>query len=120
MGIFEKLNPIKQLQSSIDNVMDGAIDLADQAILDKDKLNEIRLELYKIATNTYLAELSTQTVPWVDALHKMGRQILSLVTVLAVAGLLFAGIDLSQYDLFALLGGAAPASIYNYVKGHGK
>jgi hypothetical protein len=59
--------------------------------------------------------LQTQTVPWVDALHKMGRQVMSYLGY----GLAFYMVH-KGYDPMAAMAALAPGGIYNYVKGRGK
>lgn len=56
----------------------------------------------------------TKTVPWVDALHKMGRQIISLVSVAAGVTVLYLQPDIDVTSLAAVL---APGGIYNWIKG---
>ncbi len=109
MGLLSALNPFR-------GQIDKALNLADQAITDKDALNELKFSLRELRENTYQLELQTKTVPWVDGLHKMGRQILSLISILAVVGLRLADVELSLEEIAALAG---PASIYNAVKGKG-
>lgn len=92
-------------------------DIADQAITDKDKLNELKYALETVRLQIYTKELETKTVPWVDALHKLGRQILSLVSMLICFWVVREQPDVSLDQLAAVVG---PASIYNYVKGQGK
>ena len=101
-------------------LFDNAIDLASEAIEDKDKLNALKAKLSEIKEHTYQLELQTQTIPWVDALHKMSRPIISVVTVVT------AGIVISlnpELDIMKLLtaigGGALPAGIYTMIKGRG-
>ena len=109
MGILTALNPFR-------GTIDKAIGLADQAITDKDKLNDLKFSLRELRENTYQLELQTRTVPWVDALHKMGRQIISLLSIGAIVGLKLADVDLSFEEVLALAG---PGGIYNAVKGRG-
>lgn len=104
------------------NPFNKVIDLASEAITDKDKLNEFKheatmasSELKKMLEETYRKELETKTVPWVDALHKMGRQILSY----AGYGLAFYMVS-KGYDPMAAMAAIAPGGIYSYVKGKGK
>ena len=94
-----------------------AFDVVDQLVTDEDKSLEIKAGLHAGREATYQLELSTKTVPWVDGLHKMGRQIISLVTV--VGGMIFLAYnpDVDPIKLAAL---SAPGGIYNYIKGKGK
>lgn len=103
------------------NPFNKVIDLASKAITDKDLLNQFRHEAtmataeLKTMLETYRQELETKTVPWVDALHKMGRQILSY----AGYGLAFYMVS-KGYDPMAAMAAIAPGGIYSYVKGKGK
>lgn len=94
-----------------------AIDIVDQAVVDKDKREELKAELNQLKELTYQMELQTKTVPWVDGLHKMGRQILSFFSLLIPAILLYNKPDIDAAQLAAIL---APGGIYNYVKGKGR
>lgn len=109
MGILSALNPFR-------GQITKALELADQAITDKDALNDLKYSLRELKESTYQLELETKTVPWVDGLHKMGRQIISVVSILAIVGLKLYGVDLSIEEMFALAG---PGGIYNFVKGAG-
>lgn len=104
------------------NPFNKVIDLASEAITDEDKLNEFKheadmasTELKKMLEETYRTELATKTVPWVDALHKMGRQLMSY----AGYGLAFYMVH-QGYDPMAAMAAVAPGGIYNYVKGRGQ
>jgi hypothetical protein len=105
----------------IGKLFDRSFDLADQAITDKDKLNDLKATLSelreKMQAEIYLAELATQTVPWIDAIHKMGRQILNLVSIGSVVYLLSNDIEITGPAALILGGGNA---IYQFVKGRGK
>lgn len=113
MSLFDWIKPINK-----------GIEIVDQFVVDKDRRNELRgiLEQLKEKTEQMREEshqiaLQTVTVPWIDGLHKMGRQLLSLVTLAVGAGLLYAKPDI---DPMALATVCAPGGIYNLVKGRGK
>ena len=110
MGILSSI-PI------IGNLIDSARDIASQAVTDKDKRNEIFRILDQLKSELHLAELATKTIPWVDALHKMGRQInnFMLIWVVLILGLL--DITITQNMVF-LMGGGNLA--YQIIKGRGK
>ncbi|MHA2022488.1 MAG: hypothetical protein ACTSWQ_02390 [Candidatus Thorarchaeota archaeon] len=105
----------------IGDLINKGHDLASQAITDKDKLNEMQKVLLELQEKTkesiYLAELGTKTIPWIDGLHKMGRQILNLLTIVAVVVLLLNGTSITP-EVALILGG--PNAIYQFVKGKGK
>lgn len=105
-------NPLKLL-----GIVDKGMDLADQFITDKDLREEFKHNLAVLKEQVYLAELGTKTIPWVDAVHKLGRQIISLVTVLAGFTVLYMNPDIDVTDLAAV---SAPGAIYNFVKGKGQ
>jgi hypothetical protein len=92
-------------------------DLVSEAVVDKDKRNEILGEVEGLRQQVYMAELSTKTIPWVDALHKMGRQIQLYILMGIVFYCLYHGIDVPQW-IVLLVGG--PTAIYQLMKGRGK
>ena len=96
-------------------------DIIKEVVVDKDKQNQIlgNLEQAKQAVDReiHIKELETKTIAWVDALHKMGRQIINLLTILVTAGLLLKGVKLTPQDVL-LLGGGNVA--YQVIKGKGK
>jgi hypothetical protein len=104
----------------IGKLVDGVFNIADQAIEDKDKLNELKAKVSEIQETAresiYLAELGTKTIPWIDGLHKMGRQIINLVTIISVVVLLLLEIEITGPAAIVLGGGNA---IYQFVKGKG-
>jgi len=96
-------------------------DLISEAIPDKDKANAIIGNLEelkrKIEETVYLKELETKTIPWVDALHKMGRQIMNYVAVgYCMVSILYQH-QITQEELL-LIGG--PNIAYQLIKGKGK
>ena len=98
-------------------IIEKAQDLASEYIEDKDKANELRAHLAEIKEQVYVTELNTKTVPWVDALHKMGRQILSVLNLVVPSVLLYVQPEIDPLSLAAIVG---PSGVYNYVKGRGK
>ena len=104
----------------IGKLVDGIFNIADQAIEDKDKLNELKAKVSEIQETAresiYLAELGTKTIPWIDGLHKMGRQLLNLISITAVVVLLLKGIEITGPAALVIGGGNA---IYQFVKGKG-
>ena len=106
MSFLDWLNPINK-----------GLDIAAEFVEDKDKANELRASLEQLKQQVYLAELNTKTIPWVDAAHKMGRQVLSLLSVMIPAVLLWRHPDINPAALAAIV---APGGVYNYIKGRGK
>ncbi len=104
--MFDWLKPISQ-----------AIDVVDQLVEDKDQANQLKNDLEKLREQVYMQELKTQTIPWVDALHKMGRQIVSILNLIIPAGLLYLQPDIDPLAVAAIVGSG---SIYNFVKGKGQ
>ena len=96
--------------------IDKGIDLASEAIEDPDKRNELNAAYSALKEATYLKELDTKTVPWVDALHKMQRGILSVLSMGVSIYMVHSGIT----DPIALAASMTPAAGYNIVKGKGK
>jgi len=93
------------------NPFKDVTNLVSEAVEDVEKANEINGKLMEAAEKTYAMELSTKTVPWVDALHKMGRQI---------QGYLGFGLALFMvhhgYDPMAAMAAVAPSGIYAALK----
>ncbi len=94
-----------------------AIGIVDQYAEDKDKKTELKFALNELKERTYQLELQTKTVPWVDALHKMGRQIMSWASMIIPAVLLYNHPDIDPVALMAIAG---PTGVYNFVKGKGR
>jgi len=116
-GEMSLLNAIPIIGRLFDTA-DKAIELAKEHVVDKDKQNELIAHLEEIKTGaSYIEELRTKTVPWIDGLHKMGRQIINLIVILAWLISLWIGHDLTQWDVFILGGGNVA---YQLIKGKGK
>ena len=96
-------------------------DIIKEAVTDKDAQNAIleNLESIKliIGKEIYIKELETKTIPWIDGLHKLGRQLLNLATILVVAGLLLLDKEITPTVALILGGGNVT---YQWVKGRGK
>lgn len=103
---FEWINPFNKVA-----------DIVSEVVEDKDARNKINGELETLKQQIYIIELNTKTIPWVDALHKMGRQIISFYSVVAGTVILYFNPDINPLVLAAVLG---PGGIYNAVKGRGK
>lgn len=101
----------------IGSLLDKTHDIIDQVVEDKDKKNKIFENLSTIGQQVYVKELETKTIPWVDGLHKMGRQILNLATIIAVVILLLLNVEITP-TIVLILGG--PNVAYQVVKGKGK
>jgi len=101
----------------IGKLIDGTRDIISQVVVDKDKRNEIFANLEQLRQEVYMAELGTKTVPWVDALHKMGRQILNIATIAAAVTLLLLGVEITP-TIALILGGGNVS--YQLIKGSGK
>jgi len=113
---------IKTLLSNlplIGQLFGKATDLISEAVVDKDKRNEIFGALEEIRYVAYMTELGTKTIPWVDALHKMGRQI----QVYALVGMgfycMYMDIDFDKLKWVVMLVGG-PSLVYQFLKGKGK
>lgn len=111
--------------------LDKVLDTVDKAVVDQDlkmtlraEIKAAELDLRRLAEQTYVAELNSKTIPWVDALHKMGRQILSLVMMLIGGAVLIylikSGQELTLETMASILAMSGPAGIYNFVKGRGR
>ena len=106
MSFLDWLKPISKAE-----------DIISEVVVDKDKLNELNAHLAELRENVYLAELNTKTIPWVDAFHKMGRQLLSWGSLIIPAVLLYFHPDINPLALAAIV---TPGGIYNHAKGKGK
>jgi hypothetical protein len=81
-------------------------------------INNRKLDIEEIKTQMapYLEGLQTKTIPWVDALHKMGRQILTVLNIIAVVVLMLYGKSITP-QVALVLGGSNIA--YQLIKGKG-
>ena len=103
--------------NTITKAFNNVIDLVREIVPDKDKQNQIIEKLEVTRQQVYMVELNTKTVPWVDALHKMGRQILLYLTLGVVFYCIYKGVEINQ-NLLLILGG--PQAVYHFIKGKGK
>ena len=105
----------------IGKLFSDAGDIVKEVVVDKDAQNRIleKLEMAKltIERDLHAKELEIETIPWVDALHKMGRQIINVLTILVVFNLLMLDIEIS-FEAMTVLGGGNLA--YQIIKGKGK
>lgn len=97
------------------------VEVALEKTEDVDKRNALVMQFLQMREETRRAEVARVTVPWVDALHKMGRQIFWLamgagIVVLIAMG---KGAELQQHAelLLAVLGGGG---LYTAIKGRGR
>lgn len=99
------------------NPFNKVTDVVAEVVEDKDKRNELNAAIERLRQEVYMKELDTKTVPWVDAIHKMGRQIMSFATLIAGVYLLKTNPNIDPLTLAAIV---SPAGIYNYIKGKGR
>jgi hypothetical protein len=104
--MFDWLNPFNKIA-----------DIVDKAVIDQDQKIALTNALEQLKEQVYMKELDTKTVPWVDALHKMGRQIISLVNIVAGIVIMYINPEVDPLSLAAVLGAGG---VYNAVKGKGK
>lgn len=113
-------NPLDWM-STITGIFKDTGDIVKEAVTDKDAQNKILGNLKEIemtiGKDIYLAALNTKTVPWVDALHKMSRPLLNVVTIVAVVVLMLCGESITP-EVAMILGG--PNLAYQIIKGKGK
>ena len=110
MALLDWINPFNKV-----------VDLVSEVVVDKDKKHALDSALAELKETVYMAELNTKTVPWVDALHKMGRQIISMATIIAGAVLFHFHPDIDIQKLLMLLGASSgPGVVYNLIKGKGR
>lgn len=112
--ILAMVNPFNKVAQTVI----GAGSLADQLVVDKDAKLGQEHEMDMEREESYQVELATQTLVWVDALHKMGRQLLSLLSM--IFGFVIAMYAISKgMDGTAIVStsaGIAPGAIYNNTK----
>ena len=77
---------------------------------------ELDIAELKEQQSVYIEELRTKTIPWVDAIHKLGRQLLNLFNLIAVVVLMLNGKSITP-EVALLLGG--PNVAYQIIKGKG-
>jgi len=97
------------------NPFNKVADIVSEAVEDVDKSNELRAKIVQLGEQVYLQELQTKTVPWVDALHKMGRQITGYLGYALAFYMVKEG-----YDPMAAMAAVAPGGIYAAFKNKGK
>jgi hypothetical protein len=114
MGFLDSMPIIGKLFSDVKDLADQAIDDGDLRAKLVSNLEEIKRQVER---EIYLKELEVKTVPWVDALHKMGRQILNYAVLFYCVACVYVGHEITQYELL-LIGG--PNIAYQFVKGRGK
>lgn len=107
MGLLDWINPINKIT-----------EIVDKAVPDKDLRAQLKSQLDTLKEQSYQIELQSKTIPWVDAIHKMGRQIMALLTMLVTAGMmLYLNRPLEPQEV-AGLGGVG--GIYAWIKGKGR
>jgi len=113
-------NPLDWI-GAITGIFEDTGDIVKQAVTDKDMQNQILGNLKQIemtvSKDIYLAALNTKTVPWVDALHKMSRPLLSITCVVGAVLLMLLGHEITP-TVALILGG--PTSVYTIIKGKGQ
>jgi hypothetical protein len=103
------------------NIFSDAKDLASEYIEDPDKRNELVAKIDAAQHATYQMELQTKTIPWVDALHKMSRPIISVITVITAGVVVTVNPEIDIVELIAVIGGGSlPATAYTVLKGKGQ
>lgn len=102
------------------NTVSRALDIALEKTEDVDKRNALVIQFVTIKEETRRAELARVTIPWVDAAHKMGRQIFWLASMVAVVVLIATGHSQEIMDnaqlLMSISGGGG---LYTLLKGRG-
>ena len=102
------------------NIFSDAKDLVSEYIEDPDKRNELVAKIDAAQQATYQMELQTKTIPWVDALHKMSRPLISVITVITAGVVVSINPELDIMNLLTVIGGGSvPATAYTVLKGKG-
>ena len=98
------------------NPFNKVADIVSEFVEDKDKANELKAKIIGLGETTYMTELKTKTIPWVDALHKMGRQIGNYASYGLCGYMIHSGIT----DPIALGACFTPGGLYAAFKNKGK
>jgi hypothetical protein len=93
---------------------DKGLDIAAKRSVDVDQLVKLAQEGQDAQLRAYMAELAVPTIPWVDALHKMGRQIQIYMLLFLGWYSTWTGKPLDPIA-WGVLGGAV--GVYHLVKG---
>lgn len=103
------------------NTAERLVELALERTEDVDKRNELLLAYVREREETRRAEIARVTVPWVDALHKMGRQLYIGGVTAAVFALIALGHgeQLARYAEF-IVGALSLGGLYVGLKGRGR
>lgn len=101
--------------------VDKGLDIVLEKTEDVDKRNALYLEYFRIKEETRRQEINRVTVPWVDAFHKMGRQLYWAGVTAGVMVLIGMGkgAELAQYAEF-FSAAVAGGGIYTVLKGRGR
>ena len=97
-------------------VVGRALDIGAKVVVNKDKLLKLAAESDQAELNAYIAGLQVSTYTWIDALHKMGRQIQQYL----ILGFVFYASKNSYVvdpNAWLVLGGLS--GIYSVMKGRG-
>ena len=95
------------------DVVEKTLDLAEKHVVDQDKRNELIGGLL-----TKVVEQSGKpTIPLIDGLHKLGRQLLSVFIAWVVYDCHVRGVPLTVEQMAFIAG---PALGYNILKGKGR
>lgn len=73
-------------------IINELLGIAKEAVVDKDKLNEINLKIMELTHSFQMAMISSQTVPWVDALVKFMYAMVALAAPLGSFAITCAGL----------------------------
>jgi len=97
--------------------VDKAVEIGKEATVDADRLLQLAKEGRDAELNAYVAELATKTVPWVDALHKMGRLLTQWGLMAMGTYSMATGKALSEVAWLTIGG---PVVVYSIMKGRGR
>lgn len=95
---------------------DRAADIVQELVPDGDRRAELQAQLEIGRQQAYIAELQTDTVPWMDGVHKLARTFISIFSIVGGLVAIYIKPDIDPLTLGALV---APGGIYNAVKGKG-
>jgi len=83
------------------------------------KLNMRKADIDEIRAKeeAYIEELRAKTIPWIDGVHKIGRQILNAITIIGTFVAMAFGHNITPTEVALLTGGNIA---YQLIKGKGR
>ena len=124
MSLLDYINPFNKVMGTVDKAVDKLVLDKDQALQLKTEIQKAGIEAQTQIESSYQIALKSRTIPWIDGLHKMGRQISNWLVLVATyritTEILQSGeaITMEHVALAGAIGG--PTALYTLIKGKGK